>query len=537
MEMYPATDVGSLKTTHHNPIVLGERCPTCIIETPKDLTAHYETLFRIGKQLLGESDVDHLLDMAIGHAVEISAADRGLMIFFDAKGDIIVEATHNLEYENMTDPKFEISRAIIAKVKAAQTRACLHVKPNETTQWNEFGTVQNNIPHIICLPLQHQGNTFGVIYLDNGWGGNGFRPEACWFLCALTDFIALAAHHALEHKRLYQRVETCEAELREKYGFEAIVGHHPAVIETLKLVAQVADSDATVLIQGESGTGKELIARSLHFNSNRKRKPFIPVNCGAMPENLLESEFFGHVRGAFTGATSDKEGWFQHANSGTIFLDEVHEMTPALQVKLLRVLQTGEYARVGSTEIRRCDVRVVAAASTDLRQLIAQGRFREELYYRLNVVELSLPPLRERQSDILLLAQHFLRFYGAKHRKENLRLSREAENLLLAYHFPGNVRELENLLHRTVIVAEGKEIRPGHLPPVLHESSTATGDTSSFKLARKLATEKFEREFIDSCLQVSEGNVSRAAKRAGLHVTNLHAKLKKYHINPHKFKP
>jgi Nif-specific regulatory protein len=536
MEMYPATDIDRLKTMYKSPIVLGERCPTCVLETPKDLTAQYETIFRIGKQLLGESDLDRLLNMAMAHAVEISAADRGLMLFFDAKGDIIA-ATHNLEYENFADPQFEISQVIIDKVKTAQTRVCLHVKPNESTPWEDFDAAWQHIPHITCLPLQHQGNTFGVIYLDNGWGGDGFKPETCWFLCALTDFIALAAYQALENKRLHQHVEALELELREQYSFEAIVGHHPVIIETLKLVAQVADSDATVLIQGESGTGKELMARALHFNSSRKSKPFIPLNCGAIAESLLESEFFGHVRGAFTGATSDKDGWFEHAHGGTIFLDEVHEMTPALQVKLLRVLQTGEYARVGSTAIRRCDVRVVAATSQNLRQLIKQGRFREELYYRLNVIELALPPLRDRLSDILPLAQHFLKFYGTKYRKENLRLSREAENLLLAYHFPGNVRELENILQRAVVVAEGKEIRPDHLPPALHERDSTTEGASSFKLARKLTTEKFEREFIENCLKASAGNVNRAAKLAGLHVTNLHAKLKKYQINPHKFKP
>lgn len=335
------------------------------------------------------------------------------------------------------------------------------------------------------------------------------------------------------------RHDTFEAELRSNYRFESIVGHHPKMIEVLKLVAQIADTDATVLIQGESGTGKELIARALHDNSSRRDKPLVPINCAAIPEHLLESELFGHVRGAFTGATKDATGWFERADGGTIFLDEVNDMSPALQVRLLRILQTGEYSRLGSTEIHYCDVRVIAATSQDLRNLVREGKFREEVYYRLNIIDIWLPPLRERKCDIPLLAQHFLKLYGPKYDKQNVHLSEEAEVLLLAYDFPGHVRELENMMQRAVILAEDDVVTPCHLPAdVFRRNNVSKSESqySTFKAAKEQAVEKFERDYIVDCLNASRGNISLAAKSAGIHVTNLHAKMKKYSISPHSFK-
>jgi len=233
--------------------------------------------------------------------------------------------------------------------------------------------------------------------------------------------------------------ETLEKNLRSRYRFEFIVGHHPKMIKNLKLVSQIADTDATVLIQGESGTGKELIAHAIHYNSKRQDNPFVTINCGALPESLLESELFGHVKGAFTGAIKDKAGWFESARDGTIFLDEVCEMTCELQVKLLRILQTGEYTPVGSTENRKCNVRFVAATNKDLLALVHEGKFREDLYFRLNVIDLELPPLRERKSDIHLLIQHFMHLYTLKCEKKDVNISKDTEGLLLAYNFPGDV--------------------------------------------------------------------------------------------------
>jgi len=378
-----------------------------------------------------------------------------------------------------------------------------------------------------------------VVYLDNRTVEGAFTHKDCQFVASFADFISLAAFSALQQKKLMNRVNELEKELRSKYQFDAIIGHHPKMVAILKLITHIANTDATILIQGESGTGKELIANALHYNSSRKDKPFVPINCGALPENLLESELFGHQKGAFTGAIADKLGWFERANGGTIFLDEVSEMSPELQVKLLRVLQTGEFSRVGSTEIRYCNVRVIAATNQNLKNLVKAGKFREDLYYRLNVIDIELPPLRERKGDIPLLAHHFMNVYGKKYQKMNINLSRDAEVYLFAYDFPGNVRELENIIQRAVVLAEANIIEMRHLPVNVDSAMTSKklkDKPSTFRLAKQQMIEKFEREYIMDCLKAAEGNISQAAKIAGIHFKNFYAKMIKYGIDPHVFK-
>jgi len=348
--------------------------------------------------------------------------------------------------------------------------------------------------------------------------------------CEITEITnpatVIATTEPILHRRLFDQ-------------FEAIVGCDPKMANILKLVAQIADTDATVLIQGENGTGKELIARALHANSRRKNQPFVPINCGAMPESLLESELFGHVRGAFTGAIKDKVGWFESAAQGTIFFDEVGEMAPALQVKLLRILQTGEYSRVGSTEIRHCKVRIVAATNKDLPTLVRAGAFREDVYYRLNVIDIEIPPLRQRKNDIPLLVCYFLKSFGARYDKTHLQLSPETEVLLLAHDYPGNVRELENIVQRAVVLAEGGEILPHHLPMAVQfrgTSAPSSDKPAPFKIAKQRAVQKFEREYIADCLKTAHGNISRAAQTAGIDVKNFYVKMTKYGIDPYLFR-
>ena len=316
-----------------------------------------------------------------------------------------------------------------------------------------------------------------------------------------------------------------------------IVGKHPRMLELLELVEQVADTDATVLIVGETGTGKELIANALHQKSNRWGKPFVPVNCAALPEHLLESELFGHVRGAYTGAVEDKPGWFECADQGTIFLDEINDMPLPLQLRLLRILQSNCYSRVGSRQIRHCNVRVVAAANRDIRQLVAAGHFREELYFRLNLIELHIPPLRERKSDIPMLASYFLHLFGKKHQKQQLHLSRAAKKLLLAHDYSGNVRELENIVHGAILLAKEHVIQPCHLPVHVHRHQVCNnGKWLPFQMAKKRNIEQFETDYLCNCLRASHGNITQAAQMAGLHVSNFHHKMKQHHINAAAFK-
>lgn len=328
---------------------------------------------------------------------------------------------------------------------------------------------------------------------------------------------------------------TARTELDEKYDFHDILGNHPSIIEILKLVAQIADADTTVLIYGESGTGKELIAQALHKNSSRHHKAFVPLNCGAIPENLLESELFGHVRGAFTGAVDEKQGWFSRADGGTILLDEIQEMSHALQVKLLRILQTGEYHLVGSTEFRKSNVRIIAATNKDLEELICKGEFREELFYRLNIIDINLPPLRERRSDIPVLIQHFLKMFCNRHGKTNPQLSPDAKARLCAYDFPGNIRELKNIIERMVVLNNACIIESSHLPNRVLRGSNGNPyhpNLLSFKKAKQRALERFEREYFIDCLRAAKGNMTRAAANAGIHVTHLYSKIKQYDIDP-----
>lgn len=310
-----------------------------------------------------------------------------------------------------------------------------------------------------------------------------------------------------------------------------IKGAHPVMEKVLSIARRVATTDSTVLIMGESGTGKELVARYIHAHSRRANNPFIAVNCGAIPPDLLESEMFGHKRGAFTGAVGSRMGMFQLANGGTIFLDEIGEMTPALQVKLLRVLQEREIRPVGADRTVKVDVRVIAASNRDLVLEVERGRFREDLFYRLQVIPLTLPPLRERRSDIPILVQHFLDKYNAKHQGRQVRISDDAMVHLWEYDWPGNVRELENLIERLVILCDGGEIRVEHLPSnirsFISEKKIPRPTLTDEGIDLNQAVEEFEYRLIDEALRRTKGNKQAAARLLGLKRTTLVAKLRR----------
>lgn len=312
----------------------------------------------------------------------------------------------------------------------------------------------------------------------------------------------------------------------------------PRVLEILDILSQVANSNATVLILGESGTGKELLAKAIHDESSRREQPFAAVNCGAVVETLQESEFFGYVPGAFTGASRRRIGRFEAADGGTILLDEVSEMKKTLQVQLLRVLQSGEYTPVGSPVNRRCDVRVIAASNRNLGEMVERGEFRGDLYYRLNIISVELPPLRERRGDIALLIDHFVRLFGEVYSKPDVEVDPKVLRLLMNYGYPGNVRELENIVHRTMILSRGGVVTKELLPrQLLDELSPLRSDPpSTFHEAKARAIEKFERAFLTTALQECGGIVTRAARRAGLSERNFYAKLKLYGISGMNFR-
>lgn len=335
--------------------------------------------------------------------------------------------------------------------------------------------------------------------------------------------LRLLVRRALEHQKLVQENILLKKEIREKYHFENIVGKSEVMQNVYEMMEKVAPTDSTILIYGESGTGKELVARAIHYHSPRKDKPFVAINCGGLPEGLLESELFGHVKGAFTGAISDKVGLFRVANGGTIFLDEVSATSPTIQVKLLRVLQEKEIKRVGDTKDIPVSVRVLTATNKRLDKEVAKGSFREDLFYRLSVIPLELPPLRERKEDMPLLVQHFLDKYSGPG-KENLKtISPEVMDVFLDYDWPGNVRELENVIERAITLCEGDRILPKDLPQKLIEGAGFIGKSTITDL--KDVMRQKEKEYIQKVLRQTGGDKKATAKILGVDLATLYRKI------------
>jgi DNA-binding NtrC family response regulator len=358
----------------------------------------------------------------------------------------------------------------------------------------------------------------------------------------LPEEMLHAARRALEVKGLRDEVRALRREKENKLHDE-ILGRNPAMRRLFDKVRRAARTDATILLEGASGTGKELFARAIHAESPRASTPFIPVNCGAIPSELLETELFGHARGAFTGAHVERKGYFEAASGGTLFLDEIAEMEPRLQVKLLRVLQEGRITRVGETEPRPVDVRIVAATNKNLLEEMRQGGFRRDLYYRLHVVHIQIPPLRERREDILLLAHAFLRRYAEKYGKGFTDIDAKTAWILQRYDYPGNVRELENIIESAVVTGRGKTLRPAHLKdamgPDLFEE--VAGDTGELELplasALDRVVERYERNYLETQLKRFGGKINQVARASGLSRRTIERKMRKYALSRRSFIP
>ena len=353
------------------------------------------------------------------------------------------------------------------------------------------------------------------------------------------DEVSIVMKKAIEKKSLLLENIYLRQELQEKYGFHNIIGKSKKMQEIYRIIAKVSMTDSTVLIYGQSGTGKELIARAVHFNSPRREKQFVPVDCAVLSENLLESELFGHVRGSFTGAVTTKPGLFEVADGGTVFLDEVGNITASIQAKLLRVLQEREFTPVGGTKAKKVDIRLIAATNKDLEKMIKEESFREDLYYRLNIVPICLPLLKERQEDIPLLSVHFLKKYAEEMGKMIKGFTPEAMEKLMKYPWPGNVRELENVIERTVVMIEDEMVRVEHL--ILpgqqekerweeHVPTTSEELKELKKQAREKAVEEIEKAFILNALERHQWNVTRAAEEVGMLRPNFQALMRKYSL-------
>ncbi len=383
----------------------------------------------------------------------------------------------------------------------------------------------------LCVPIFYQGRCVGVMSADKLAHQVEEMGEELEILSAVAELLGKVVHfRAVEEEN--RRLRRMLAEARRP--ITTIIGRSKVIHEVLRLIDQVADTNTTVLIAGETGTGKELVAKAIHENSRRRKAPLVQVNCAAMPDTLLESELFGHEKGAFTGAITRRRGRFEEAQGGTVFLDEVGELSPIAQAKLLRVLQEREFQPLGSSRTVKVDVRVVTATNKDLETEVAQGNFRQDLFYRLNVFPIFLPPLRERGPDILLLADYFVLKYAGEFGKDIKRVTTSAIDLLMSYHWPGNVRELENCVERAVLLSQDGSVDSWHLPPTLQMKPQGMQNVSRGKL--EALTSAFERDLITDALKDVRGNQSQAARLLGTTKRIIQYKVEKYGIDPRRFR-
>jgi Nif-specific regulatory protein len=389
----------------------------------------------------------------------------------------------------------------------------------------------------ISAPIALDGKTLGAVGVDLLYKPDRDYNRTMKFLGVVASMIAQAVrvHRLIEadRQRLVDENTHLRQELKERYDFSNLVGTSGPMRQVYEQISQVARTNTTVLLRGESGTGKELIAHAIHYNSSRAKKPFIKVSCAALPHDLIESELFGYEKGAFTGAQTSKKGRFELADGGTLFLDEIGELNLATQIKLLRVLQEREFERLGSTVTIRSNIRLVAATNKDLEAAIAAGEFREDLYYRLNVFAIFVPPLRERKPDITLLADHFVEKFASEHGKKVKRIATPAIDMLASYHWPGNVRELANAVERAVVVCEGQVLHAHHLPPTL-QTAEASGTTQTTSL--KEAMEAFEKDALLDALKSARGNRAKAARLLSTTERIFNYRVRKFGIDWRRFR-
>ena len=465
---------------------------------------------------------------------------RGAVTLLDSKsGEIQIEASSGLSAAGRA-ARYRLGEGIMGRVVESGKPIVVPQVSREPSFLNRAGErrdLHKQELTYLCVPIFVSGRSVGALGVDLKYSDSrDYDAELnCLKVAAAMMAQAIKADHLVDEERRRLKDENTHLleELKEKYDFSGIIGTTGAMRQVYEQVAQVAHTKTTVVIRGESGTGKELIAHAIHYNSTRAEKPFIKVNCAALPETLIESELFGYERGAFTGASTRKKGRFELAEGGTLFLDEIGDINIATQVKLLRVLQEREFERLGGTETIRANVRLIAATNKDLEQAIADGTFREDLYYRLNVFSIAVPPLRERKTDLLLLADHFLQKFAKDHKKGIRRISTVAIDMFMSYHWPGNVRELENVIERAVLVCGDSGVIHGHhLPPTL-QTAQASGTMPSLSLSE--AVEAYEKDILLDTLKSTKGNRAQAARLLGTTARIFNYKVRKYGIDDGRF--
>lgn len=480
----------------------------------------FELLYEISKRLNTFKYEEGLIEETLDLVINVVEAERGLFAKYnESTNNFEIIVARNLKKETITDLK-SFSSGILQKVVETKKPFLYHDVQSDPTL-SQFDSIQiHKIKSVLGVPIIKDNQVWGVILVDSQINRREFTEENLVFLDFFSNLVSLALDKILNLQSLEKENLLLRNQLQNIQPIPEIIGESNSIKKLFQLIHKVAITDATVLILGESGTGKELVARSIHNLSNRKNKPYIAQFCGSIPDTLLESELFGYKKGAFTGATTDKKGLFEVADGGTFFLDEIADISPALQAKLLRVLQNREIIRLGDTKPIKVDVRIIAATNKDLKQLVNENKFREDLFYRLNVFPIEIPPLRERREDIPLLVHHFIKKYS----KNEISISPQAMKKLQNFYWPGNVRQLENVIQRALILCDKNFLLPEHI----------IIDDEDSLLDFRGTLEDFEKLLLLKRLKEYNGNRTQTAKSLGVSVRWVQMKLKE--INSDEFK-
>jgi len=512
---------------------------TEISQQLEDLTALYE----ITKQLASSLELSDCLEKVMEILSDFKGMENGTVTIVNPMtGNLEIEVAHGLTAEGRKRGKYQIGEGITGRVVSTGEPIIVPQISEEPLFLNRTrarGNLTEQKRSFLCVPIKNGKNVIGALSFDRLYK-DGIGEQANTDLQYLTVLSSLIAQTVVRIQKVNREKEQLcseniklKRELSKKNKINDIVGNSSRMQDVYEMIHRVVDSNATVLLRGESGTGKTLVAKALHYNGKRKDKPFVVVNCSALPETLLESELFGHEKGSFTGANERKIGRFEQAEGGTLFLDEIGEISNSVQVKLLNVVQEKTFQRLGSAQQINCDVRLVAATNRDLEKAVEEKQFREDLYYRLNVFPVYLPPLRERRTDILLIAEFFLEKYAKESNKNIRRISSSAIDMLIQYHWPGNVRELQNCMERAIIICDTDTIKGIHLPPTLQTSENSKKE-NLFSLAA--AVENFEKELIIEGLKRNNGNQTKTANDLDTSLRIINYKIHQYNINPKNFK-
>ncbi|MDO8548768.1 MAG: sigma 54-interacting transcriptional regulator [Ignavibacteria bacterium] len=476
----------------------------------------FDTLYHISQILNAVNYTDTLIIETLDLVIEVVNAERGLFVRYDdiwRKFNII--AARNVQKENIVDLT-AFSSGILQKVIDSH-QPCLYHDVQSDPSVSQFQSVQlQNIKSVLGVPILKDGRVWGVILVDSRTNRKEFNEENLVFLDFFSNIVSLTLDKISKLENLEKENLLLRNRLEAEKSIPELIGQSQVMKKLALLINKVAKTDATVLLLGESGTGKELIAKAIHNFSDRKDKPYLAQFCGSIPDTLLESELFGFKKGAFTGATSDKKGLFEVASGGTFFLDEIADISMALQAKLLRVLQSKEIMRLGDTKVIQIDARVIAATNKELNQLVKENKFREDLFYRLNVFPIKIPPLRERIGDVPLLTYHFIKKFSDK----NIHIDPKTMRILEEYSWPGNVRQLENVIRRGLILTDGDKLLPEHV--VLEEDSNDSNFSGTLR--------EFEKILLLKRLKMFDGNRTATAKSLGVSVRWVQLKLKEMNV-------